>query len=95
MTDVSVRPFYHRQKKLPIKRMLVGFFFLLTPSINLFDLFPDFIGCALIVSALFDASEVLPYFGDLRDKLKTYFWVSLSRYPALIAMMPNPKETDR
>ena len=87
MTDVSVRPFYHRQKKLPIKRMLVGFFFLLTPSINLFDLFPDFIGCALIVSALFDASEVLPYFGDLRDKLKTYFWVSLSRYPALIAMM--------
>lgn len=67
--------------------MLVGLFFLFSPSINLFDLLPDFIGCALILSALFDASEVLPYFGDLRDKLKTYFWISLSRFPALFAMM--------
>ena len=87
MTDVSVRTFYRRQSKLPVKRMLVGMFLLLTPSINLFDLLPDFIGCALILSAVFDAAEVLPYFGDLRDKLKTYFWVSLSRYPALFAMM--------
>lgn len=87
MTDVSARPFYRRQNKLPVRRMLVGLFLLFTPSINLFDLFPDFIGCALILSALFDASEVLPYFGELRDKLKTYFWISLSRYPALFAMM--------
>ena len=87
MTDVSVRPFYRRQNKLPVKRMLVGLFLLLTPSVNLFDLLPDFIGCTLILSALFDAAEVLPYFGDLKDKLKTYFWVSLSRYPALFAMM--------
>lgn len=82
-----VRPVYRRQKKLPVKRMLIGLFFLLSPSINLFDLLPDFIGCTLIVSALFDASEVLPYFSDLREKLKTYFWISLSRYPALFAMM--------
>ena len=87
MTDVSARPFYRRQTKLPIKRMLIGFFLLFSPSINLFDLLPDFIGCALILSALFDASEVLPYFGEFRDKLKTYFWVSLSRFPALFAMM--------
>ena len=87
MTDVSARPFYRRQAKLPVRRMLVGLFFLFSPSINLFDFLPDFIGCLLILSALFDASEVLPYFGDLRDKLKTYFWVSLSRYPALFAMM--------
>ena len=87
MTDVSVRPFYRRQNKLPVKRMLVGLFLLFTPSINLFDLLPDFIGCTLILSALFDAAEVLPYFGELKDKLKTYFWVSLSRYPALFAMM--------
>ena len=87
MTDVSARSFYRRQAKLPVKRMLIGFFLLFSPSINLFDLLPDFIGCLLILSALFDASEVLPYFGDLRDKLKTYFWVSLSRYPALFAMM--------
>ena len=87
MSDVSVRTFYRRQNELPVKRMLVGLFLLLSPSINLFDLLPDFIGCALILSALFDAAEVLPYFGDLRDKLKTYFWVSLSRYPALFAMM--------
>ena len=87
MTDVSARTFYCRQTKLPIKRMLVGMFLLFSPSINLFDLLPDFIGCALILSALFDASEVLPYFGEFRDKLKTYFWVSLSRFPALFAMM--------
>jgi len=87
MADVSVRAFYRRQNKLPVKRMLVGLLFLLSPSINLFDLLPDFIGCALILSALFDAAEVLPYFGDLRDKLKTYFWVSLSRFPALFAMI--------
>ncbi len=87
MTDVSVRPFYLRQNKLPVKRMLVGLFLLFTPSINLFDLLRDFIGCTLILSALFDAAEVLPYFGELKDKLKTYFWVSLSRYPALFAMM--------
>ena len=87
MTDVSARPFYRRQTKLPVRRMLVGLFLLFSPSINLFDFLPDFIGCLLILSALFDASEVLPYFGDLRDKLKTYFWVSLSRYPALFAMM--------
>ena len=87
MTEVSVRPFYRRQSKLPVKRMLVGLFLLFTPSINLFDLLPDFIGCTLILSALFDAAEVLPYFGELREKLKTYFWVSLSRYPALFAMM--------
>ena len=87
MTDVSARPFYRRQTKLPVRRMLVGLFLLFSPSINLFDLLPDFIGCLLILSALFDASEVLPYFGDLRDKLKTYFWVSLSRYPALFVMM--------
>ena len=87
MTEVSVRPFYRRQNKLPVRRMLVGLFLLFSPSINLFDLLPDFIGCVLILSALFDAAEVLPYFGELRDKLKTYFWVSLSRYPALFAMM--------
>ena len=87
MSDVSVRTFYRRQNKLPVKRMLVGMFLLLSPSINLFDLLPDFIGCTLILSAIFDAAEVLPYFGDLREKLKTYFWVSLSRYPALFAMM--------
>ena len=87
MSDVSVRTFYRRQNKLPVKRMLIGMFLLLSPSINLFDLLPDFIGCTLILSALFDAAEVLPYFGDLREKLKTYFWVSLSRYPALFAMM--------
>ncbi|MBP5428124.1 MAG: hypothetical protein J6Z04_02415 [Clostridia bacterium] len=87
MADVSARHFYRRQNKLPVRRMLVGLFLLFSPSINLFDLLPDFIGCTLIISALFDASEVLPYFGELRDKLKTYFWVSLSRYPALFAMM--------
>ena len=87
MNDVSVRTFYRRQNKLPVKRMLIGMFLLLSPSINLFDLLPDFIGCTLILSAVFDAAEVLPYFGDLREKLKTYFWVSLSRYPALFAMM--------
>ena len=85
-SDVSARPFYRRQTKLPVRRLLVGLFLLLSPSINLFDLLPDFIGCALIISALFDAAEVLPYFSDFRDKMKTYFWVSLSRYPALIAM---------
>ena len=87
MTEPRFRPTYRAQKKLPVRRMLAGFLFLLTPSINLFDFLPDFIGCILIMSALFDASEVLPYFGDLRDKLKTYLWVSLSRYPALFVMM--------
>lgn len=75
------------RRRLRLGALTVGLLLLVNPSVNLFDLLPDFIGYALILYATAPAAEAAPYFADARERFLKLFWVGASKYPALLLMM--------
>ena len=75
------------RRSLRFGMLLLGFVFILTPSVNLVDPLPDCIGYLLILHAISKAADTAPYFEDARDRFIKLFWISLSKIGALIVMM--------
>ncbi len=75
------------KKRLRLGCLIAGLIFLANPSINLFDILPDFIGYALILFAIGPAADSAPYFSDAKDRFLKLFWVGASKIPALLLMM--------
>lgn len=59
--------------------LIVGCFFLFTPSISIFDLLPDFIGYAFILKGLVKASKLSADFEAAYRSFRTLFIVTLGR----------------
>jgi len=68
-------------KKRPNEFVMIicGFAFFLNPMIILFDLLPDFIGCALIMYALNRLSPIAPDFDNAFNYFKYMVFVSVGR----------------
>ncbi len=75
------------RRRLRLGALTVGLLLLVNPSVNLFDLLPDFIGYALILYAIAPAADAAPYFADARERFLKLFWLGASKYPALLLMM--------
>ena len=67
--------------------LTLGLLFIFTPSINLFDLLPDFIGYFMIAQAIATASDLTPYFEDARERFQKLLWISASKLVAIVIMM--------
>ncbi len=59
--------------------LLIGFFFFLNPMVALFDLIPDFFGCALIMFSLHRLSPISPDFETAFNYFKYIAAVSIAR----------------
>ena len=75
------------KRRLRLGSLFVGLILLVNPSINLFDLMPDFIGYALILYAIAPAADSAAYFSDAYERFLKLFWIGASKYPALLVMM--------
>ena len=62
------------------KRLLIGFIFLLSPDISIFDLLPDFIGYALILSGLSRLADIDERAFDSRALAKRLFVLSIVKF---------------
>ena len=67
--------------------LFIGLIFIFTPSINLFDLLPDFIGYYLIAQAIAAPSDLTPYFADARERFQKLLWISASKLVAIVVML--------
>lgn len=59
--------------------LIVGCFFLLNPSISIFDILPDFIGYAFILAGLVKASKLSADFEAAYRSFRTLFIITLGR----------------
>ncbi len=62
------------------KRLLIGFIFLLSPDISIFDILPDFIGYALILSGLSKLADIDERAFDSRILAKRLFVLSIVKF---------------
>ena len=70
------------KKKLFSPALLtVGLLFLADPSVSLFNVLPDSIGCLLIVLALSPLAETVPHFAEARDAFRKLMLISLLKLP--------------
>ncbi len=83
-TDPSVAS---ARKLLSFGLLFAGCVFLCNPNINLFDIFPDFIGYGLLVLALREVSSVFPHFDDARRGFRILFWTNVAKMPAIFIML--------
>lgn len=68
-------------------RLFLGCVFLFTPNISLFDLLPDFIGFALLLSAIREAAYIFPHFEEARRGLRRMLYISVAKLPASLLML--------
>lgn len=76
-----------QHKHLCLGMLAFGLIFLFTPTVNLIDPLPDFIGYFLIARSISVAGELTPYFADARERFQKLFWVSASKLAALVVML--------
>ena len=86
------------EKKIKVKKYLgIGAFcaaavFLFFPDMAVFDLLPDFIGYALLLSGLSCLRDLNDYFGEAYDRFYKILWIALARYLSfflVIGMVPG------
>lgn len=68
-------------------RIGLGLLFFLNPNITVVDVFPDFIGCLLIISGLGALRDISDSLEAARRDFLRMFWVSLSHIPAFMLMV--------
>ncbi|MBO7171055.1 MAG: hypothetical protein J6W28_07760 [Clostridia bacterium] len=68
-------------------RLLLACIFLFTPNVSLFDLLPDFIGYALILSAIREASFVFPHFDAAYRGFRRMLLIGVAKIPASLLML--------
>ena len=68
-------------------KLFLGCVFLFTPNVSLFDLLPDFIGFALLLSAIREASYIFPHFDEAYRAFKRMLYVSVAKLPASLLML--------
>ena len=59
--------------------IIVGMAFMLNPMIAILDIFPDFIGCILILIGLNRISSISPELDDARPYFRYMMYASLAR----------------
>ncbi len=67
--------------------LILAFILLINPSINVFDLLPDFIAYIIIANRLDYAKDKSPFFFEARDALRKLALVSLIKLPAFFLMI--------
>lgn len=70
-----------------IGKIALGVIFLLNPYVTVVDIFPDFIGCLLIISGLASLRDISDSLEDARINFMRLLWVSLSHIPAFVLMI--------
>ena len=70
-----------------IGKIALGVIFMLNPYVTVIDIFPDFIGCLLIISGLASLRDISDSFEDARVNFMRLLWVSLSHIPAFVLMI--------
>ncbi len=73
--------------KKKLFRIALGVIFLFNPNITVVDIFPDFIGCLLIISGLSSLRDVSDSLENARLNFLRLFWISLSHIPAFMLMI--------
>lgn len=85
------------KKYLGISALCAAALFLFFPDMALFDLLPDFIGYALLLSGLSCLRDLNDYFGEAYDRFHKIFWIALVRYLSfflVIGMVPGREQPD-
>ena len=59
------------------------------PSLNMLDVFPDFIGCFLLYALLSRGKELVPYLAEAANAALKLGFVTLARLPATVIMYAN------
>ena len=72
---------------LHLGKLFLGCVFLFTPNVSLFDLLPDFIGFALLLSAIKEATFVFPHFDEAYRGFKRMLYISIAKLPAAFLML--------
>ncbi len=67
--------------------LLTGCFFLINPTVQMFDILPDFIGYFFIMLAIRPLAETIPAFDEVKDKLWRPVFLSLSQLAAVFAII--------
>lgn len=75
--------------------IIAGLVFFLNPNINIIDIFPDFIGCALIYAGLAGLAPLSPSMEDGLQNCRKLLIVNLFKLPAfiLLSMAGNNEKT--
>ena len=76
-----------KKKKPSIGLLGLAFFFLIVPSVNVFDIFPDFIAYFIIAKKLDYASERAPFFAEAKESFKKLGIATLIKLPASMLMI--------
>lgn len=87
MTSPSSLPQKNGSSLLRLGRLFLACVFLFTPNVSLFDLLPDLIGYALLLSAIREASYVFPHFDEARRGFKWMLYFSIAKIPASLLML--------
>lgn len=72
---------------LSFSMLALGAIFLCNPNVNLFDVLPDVIAYALLMSAVRLSAEVFPHFDEAYRGFRILFWINLAKLPATLIMM--------
>lgn len=72
---------------IPMGKLFLACVFLFTPNISLFDILPDFIGYALILSAIREASFVFPHFDTAYAGFRKMLLIGILKMPAALLML--------
>ena len=86
------------KKKSRYRSAIFGLLFLIIPSINIVDVFPDFIAYFIIAGILAYGVEKVPYFEEARSAFIKLGIIGLLRLPAMLLMgwirIENQSDTD-
>ncbi len=85
------------KKHLGIGALIAAAVFFFLPDMALFDLLPDFIGYALVLSGLSYLRDLNAYFEDAYDRFFKLFWIALVRYFSfffVLALVTSAEQPD-
>ena len=66
--------------------LIIGFVFLCNPEIAVFDIFPDFIGYAIILSSLSNLSDMFYQFDDAKRAFRNGMYISLLKLVSIFVI---------
>ena len=76
-----------------ISYIIAGFAFFFLPSFNIIDIFPDFIGCILILKGLQKLSDLTPGLMDAKNAFNKVLYLSIAKF-LLMFSIPFFSKTD-